>query len=150
MTAACCRPPPTPSLAFGLKLRVHVDGGARGNPGPAAIGVVLSTPDGDVLDEAAERIGVASNNVAEYRALLLGLERARALGATEVEVINDSELVARQVGGAYKVKHAGLRPLYDQAMTALRGFERWSVRSVPRAQNARADGLVNAALDAAP
>jgi ribonuclease HI len=150
MTAACCRPPPAPSLAFGLKLRVHVDGGARGNPGPAAIGVVLSTPDGDVLDEAAERIGVATNNVAEYRALLLGLERARALGATDVEVINDSELVARQIGGAYKVKHAGLRPLYDQAMTALRGFERWSVRSVPRAQNARADGLVNAALDAAP
>ena len=150
MTAACCRPPPAPSLVSGLKLHVHVDGGARGNPGPAAIGVVLSTPDGDVLDEAAERIGVATNNVAEYRALLLGLERARALGATEVEVINDSELVARQVGGAYKVKHAGLRPLYDQAMTALRGFERWSVRSVPRAQNARADGLVNAALDAAP
>ena len=133
-----------------MKLRVHVDGGARGNPGPAAIGVVVSTLDGDVLDEAADRIGVATNNVAEYRALLLGLERARALGATEVEVNNDSELVARQVGGAYKVKHAGLRPLYDQAMTALRGFERWSVRSVPRAQNARADGLVNAALDAAP
>jgi ribonuclease HI len=132
-----------------LKLRVHVDGGARGNPGPAAIGAVVSTPEGEVLDEAAETIGVATNNVAEYRALLLGLERARALGATEVEVINDSELVARQVGGAYKVKHAGLRPLYDQAMTALRGFERWSVRSVPRAQNARADGLVNAALDAA-
>jgi len=103
-----------------------------------------------VLDEGAARIGVATNNVAEYQALLLGLERARALGATEVEVINDSELVARQVGGAYKVKHAGLRPLYDQAMAALRGFERWSVRSVPRAQNARADGLVNAALDAAP
>jgi ribonuclease HI len=132
-----------------LKLRVHVDGGARGNPGPAAIGAVVSTHEGEVLDEAAETIGVATNNVAEYRALLLGLERARALGATEVEVINDSELVARQVGGAYKVKHAGLRPLYDQAMTALRGFERWSVRSVPRAQNARADGLVNAALDAA-
>jgi ribonuclease HI len=133
-----------------LRLRVHVDGGARGNPGPAAIGVVVSTPEGEVLDEGAARIGVATNNVAEYQALLLGLERARALGATEVEVINDSELVARQVGGAYKVKHAGLRPLYDQAMAALRGFERWSVRSVPRAQNARADGLVNAALDAAP
>jgi ribonuclease HI len=133
-----------------LRLRVHVDGGARGNPGPAAIGVVVSTPEGEVLDEVAARIGVATNNVAEYQALLRGLERARALGATEVEVINDSELVARQVGGAYKVKHAGLRPLYDQAMAALRGFERWSVRSVPRAQNARADGLVNAALDAAP
>jgi len=125
-----------------------VDGGARGNPGPAAIGVVVATPEGEVLEEASERIGEATNNVAEYRAVLLGLERARALGATEVEVINDSELVARQVQGAYKVKHPGLRPLYDQAMAALRGFERWSVRSVPREQNAHADDLVNAALDA--
>ena len=125
-----------------------MDGGARGNPGPAAIGVVVSRPEGEVLEEASERIGEATNNVAEYRAVLLGLERARALGATEVEVINDSELVARQVQGAYKVKHPGLRPLYDQAMAALRGFERWSVRSVPREQNAHADDLVNAALDA--
>jgi ribonuclease HI len=131
-----------------LKLRVAVDGGARGNPGPAAIGAVLSTPDGEVVDEVAERIGEATNNVAEYRALLRGLERARALGATEVEVTNDSELVARQVGGAYKVKHAGLRPLYDEAMHALQGFDRWSLRSVPRAQNADADRLVNQALDA--
>ena len=131
-----------------MRLLLHVDGGARGNPGPAAIGAVVSTPDGDVLEEAAERIGEATNNVAEYRALLLGLERARVLGATEVEVINDSELIARQLQGAYKVKHAGLRPLYDQAMEALEGFERWSVRSVPREQNAHADGLVNAALDA--
>jgi ribonuclease HI len=132
-----------------VKLLVAVDGGARGNPGPAAIGAVVSTPDGEVLEEAAERIGEATNNVAEYRALLLGLERARALGATEVEVTNDSELVARQVGGAYKVKHAGLRPLYDRAMQALQGFDRWSLRSVPREQNAEADRLVNQALDAA-
>jgi ribonuclease HI len=131
-----------------LRLRVNVDGGARGNPGPAAVGVVLATPDGEVVEEAAERIGEATNNVAEYRALLLGLERASALGATEVEVINDSELVARQVAGRYKVKHAGLRPLYDQAMEALQGFERWSLRSVPREENAHADQLVNAALDA--
>jgi len=131
-----------------LRLVVHVDGGARGNPGPAAIGVVTSTPDGEVVDELAELIGEATNNVAEYRALLRGLERAREFGATEVELVNDSELVARQVQGAYKVKHPGLRPLYDQAMEALRGFERWSVRSVPRAQNAHADQLVNAALDA--
>jgi ribonuclease HI len=131
-----------------LRLVVHVDGGARGNPGPAAIGVVTSTPDGEVVDELAEPIGEATNNVAEYRALLRGLERARELGATEVALVNDSELVARQVQGAYKVKHPGLRPLYDQAMEALRGFERWSVRSVPRAQNAHADQLVNAALDA--
>jgi ribonuclease HI len=131
-----------------LRVVVHVDGGARGNPGPAAIGVVTSTPDGEVVDELAEPIGEATNNVAEYRALLRGLERARELGATEVELVNDSELVARQVQGAYKVKHPGLRPLYDQAMEALRGFERWSVRSVPRDQNAHADQLVNAALDA--
>ena len=131
-----------------MRLVVHVDGGARGNPGPAAIGVVTSTPDGEVVDELAELIGEATNNVAEYRALLRGLERARELGATEVALVNDSELVARQVQGAYKVKHPGLRPLYDQAMEALRGFERWSVRSVPRAQNAHADQLVNAALDA--
>jgi ribonuclease HI len=110
---------------------------------------VVSTPEGQVLEEAAERIGEATNNVAEYRALLLGLERTRALGATEVEVTNDSELVARQVGGAYKVKHAALRPLYDQAMQALQGFDRWSLRSVPREQNAEADRLVNEALDAA-
>jgi ribonuclease HI len=130
-----------------MKLVVHVDGGARGNPGPAAVGVVVSTPDGEVLDEVGEVIGVATNNVAEYRGLLLGLERARALGATEVEVVNDSELVARQVQGDYKVKHAGLKPLHQQALTALRAFDRWSIRSVPRERNARADALVNAALD---
>ena len=110
---------------------------------------MISTPDGDVLDEAAETLGRATNNVAEYRGLLLGLERAKALGATEVDVVNDSELVARQISGAYKVKHPDMRPLYLEAMKALRGFERWSVRSVPRAQNAAADALVNQALDAA-
>ena len=130
-----------------MKLVVHVDGGSRGNPGPAAVGVVVSTPDGEVLDEIGEVIGVATNNVAEYRGLLLGLERARALGATEVEIVNDSELVARQVTGDYKVKHAGLKPLHQQALAALRGFDRWSIRSVPRERNARADALVNAVLD---
>jgi ribonuclease HI len=132
-----------------VRVVVHVDGGSRGNPGPAAAAAVLSTPEGDVLDEAALPLGRATNNVAEYRGLLLGLERAHALGATEVEVVNDSELVARQVNGAYKVKHPDMRPLYEQAMRALRGFERWSIRSVPRAQNAAADALVNQALDAA-
>ena len=84
-----------------------MDGGARGNPGPAAAAAVVSTPDGEVLDEAAARSARATNNVAEYRGLLLGLERARALGATEVEVVNDSELVAKQVNGEYKVKQPG-------------------------------------------
>ena len=128
-------------------LVVHVDGGARGNPGPAAIGIVVSNRDGEVLDEVAERIGVATNNVAEYQALLKGLERAAALGAREVEIVNDSELVARQLTGAYKVKHPSMKPLYEQAISALRGFDRWRIRSVPRAQNAHADALVNAALD---
>jgi ribonuclease HI len=132
-----------------VKVVVHVDGGARGNPGPAAAGAVLSTPDGEVLDEASELPGVATNNVAEYRGLLLGLARAKALGATEVEVVNDSELIAKQVNGAYKVKHPAMRPLYLDAMQALRGFDSWSIRSVPRAQNAGADALVNQALDGA-
>jgi len=130
-----------------VKLVVHVDGGSRGNPGPAAIGVVVADSDGAVLDEVAEAIGVATNNVAEYRALLRGLERARDLGATEVEIVNDSELIARQLTGAYKVKHPAMKPLYLEAMAALRAFERWHVRTVPRALNASADALVNAALD---
>jgi ribonuclease HI len=128
---------------------VNVDGGARGNPGPAAVAAVASSPEGEVLAERSAYIGEATNNVAEYRALLLGLELARELGAREVEVVNDSELVARQIGGEYKVKHAGLKPLYLEAMRALREFERWSVRAVRREGNLRADELVNAALDEA-
>jgi len=131
-----------------MKVVVHVDGGARGNPGPAAAGAVISTPEGDVLDEASEAIGVATNNVAEYRGLLLGLARARELGAGEVEVVNDSELVQKQVNGLYKVKHPDMKPLHAAAMQALQDFERWTMRSVPRAQNADADALVNQALDA--
>jgi len=126
---------------------VHVDGGSRGNPGPAAAAAVISSPDGEVLDEAAVTLGRATNNVAEYRGLLLGLERARALGATEVDVVNDSELISHQVNGRYKVKHVDMKPLHAEALAALRGFERWSLRPVPRAQNADADALVNQALD---
>ena len=132
-----------------MKVVVHVDGGARGNPGPAAAAAVVSTPDGNVLDEAAVTLGTTTNNVAEYRGLLLGLERARALGATEVEVVNDAELIARQVNGIYKVKHPDMRPLHAAALEALGAFDRWTVRTVPRAQNADADALVNQALDAA-
>ncbi|HEX3691492.1 MAG TPA: reverse transcriptase-like protein [Solirubrobacteraceae bacterium] len=126
---------------------VHVDGGARGNPGPAAVGVVVAALDGTVLDEFAETIGIATNNVAEYRALLRGVERAAALGATQAEFVNDSELVAKQINGLYKVKHPAMKPLYEEARAALGGFARWTIRSVPRAQNARADALVNEALD---
>jgi ribonuclease HI len=130
-----------------MKVTVHVDGGARGNPGPAAAASVISSPSGEVLDEHAELIGNATNNVAEYRALLLGLQRARDLGADEVQVVGDSELIAKQVQGLYKVKHQAMQPLHREAMDALGSFKRWSIRTVPRAQNARADALVNAALD---
>jgi ribonuclease HI len=130
-----------------VKLVLHVDGGARGNPGPAAIGVVVSRPDGSVIDELAERIGPATNNVAEYRAVLRALERAGELGATEVEIVGDSELIARQLSGVYKVKHPAMKPLYEQASKALTRFAQWRIRTVPRAENARADALVNAALD---
>jgi ribonuclease HI len=132
-----------------MKVIVHVDGGARGNPGPAAAASVISGPTGEVLDEQAQLIGTATNNVAEYRALLLGLQRAHELGANEVEVVGDSELIAKQVQGLYKVKHEGMRQLHRQAMGALGSFERWSIRTVPREQNAHADALVNAALDKA-
>jgi len=127
---------------------VHVDGGARGNPGPAAVGAVASHPDGGALAERNLYIGEATNNVAEYRAVLLGLELARELGASEVEVVNDSELIAKQIGGQYKVKHAGLKPLHLEAMRALGEFDSWRVRSVRREGNERADELVNEALDA--
>ena len=129
---------------------VHVDGGSRGNPGPAAAAAVVSAPDGDVLDEASVTLGHTTNNVAEYRGLLLGLQRARELGATEVEVVNDSELVAKQVNGEYKVKSPEMAALHEQALRELEQFDAWSIRSVPRARNAEADALVNRALDDAP
>jgi ribonuclease HI len=129
------------------KLVVNVDGGARGNPGPAAIGVVVQAPEGDVLEERGEAIGSATNNVAEYRALLLGIGRAAELGASELELVGDSELVVRQVKGEYKVKDATLRELHAEVVRALRGFESWSIRHVRREQNSEADRLVNEALD---
>jgi len=132
-----------------MKVVVHVDGGARGNPGPAAAACVITSVDGQPLGEHAQLLGRTTNNVAEYRALLLGLERARELGADEVEVIGDSELIAKQVRGEYKVKNADMRDLHAQAMAALRSFDRWQIDTVPRAQNADADALVNAALDQA-
>jgi len=132
-----------------VRVIVHVDGGSRGNPGPAAAAAVVSDADGLVLDEASVTLGDTTNNVAEYRGLLLGLERAQDLGATEVQVINDSELVAHQVNGRYKVKHPDMKPLHAAALAALERFDAWSVTAVPRARNAGADALVNQALDSA-
>jgi len=129
------------------RLTVNVDGGARGNPGPAAIGAVLRNADGEVLEEVGRRIGRTTNNVAEYKALLLGIERARALGASELELLGDSELIVRQVQGEYKVKDATMRELHAEVRRALESFERWSIRHVPRGQNVGADRLVNEALD---
>jgi ribonuclease HI len=126
----------------------HVDGGARGNPGPAGVGVVVTDEAGAELDRANDYIGEATNNVAEYRAVLLAIERARQLGARALELVNDSELVARQLSGEYRVKNEDLRRLHGQALKALGEFDRWSVRTVRREQNELADELVNDAIDA--
>ncbi len=131
-----------------MKLVVNVDGGSRGNPGPAAIGVVVRTADGEVLADAAEPIGTATNNVAEYRALIRGIELAAQNGATQIQLYGDSELVVKQVRGEYRVKDAGLKPLHAEARAALSAFEDWSFTHVRREQNAEADALVNQALDA--
>jgi ribonuclease HI len=129
------------------EVRVNVDGGSRGNPGPAAIAAVVQDGNGEVVEERSEAIGTATNNVAEYRALLLGIERAAALGARRLELIGDSELIVRQVNGEYKVKDESLRELHRQVRKALEGFDEWSIRHVRRDDNAEADRLVNEELD---
>jgi ribonuclease HI len=130
---------------------IFCDGGARGNPGPAAIGAVVldpSTAPPTRLATVSERIGSTTNNVAEYRALIAGLEAARAFPSRRVIVRADSMLVIRQVEGAWKVKQPHLRPLCDEARALLRAYDQVDLGHVPRAQNADADALVNAALDA--
>ena len=131
-----------------MKLTVNVDGGARGNPGPAGIGVVIRDADGMVIADAAETIGTATNNVAEYRALIRGIELAAQHGATELELRGDSELVVKQVRGEYRVKDPGLKPLHAEARRGLSAFASWSFSHVRRDDNAEADALVNQALDA--
>jgi ribonuclease HI len=131
------------------RLTINFDGGSRGNPGPAAIGAVVRDSGGEVLAKVGERIGEATNNVAEYKALLRGIELAAAHGGTELELIGDSALVVHQVEGKYKVKSAGLKPLHAEVKRALQGFDSWSIRHVRRAENADADRLVNEAFDGA-
>jgi ribonuclease HI len=128
---------------------VNVDGGSRGNPGPAAVAAVVTDASGEELAERAETIGRATNNVAEYRALLLGIELAKELGADEVELVADSLLIVEQVRGNWKVKQSHLQPLRQQVVRALEGFGSWSIRHVKRDENERADELLNDALDAA-
>jgi ribonuclease HI len=131
------------------KVIVNVDGGSRGNPGPAAIAAVVIDSSGEILAERAERIGEATNNVAEYRALLLGIELAKQLGADQVELVGDSMLIVEQVRGNWKVKQQHLRPLHAEVTEALRDLGSWSIRHVRRGENERADELLNHALDAA-
>jgi len=126
-----------------------VDGGSRGNPGPAAIAAVATDPKGEVLVERSETIGEATNNVAEYRALLLGVDLAKELEADEVEFVGDSMLIVEQVRGNWKVKQEHLRPLHTKVRDALRDLPSWSIRHVKRGENERADQLLNDALDAA-
>lgn len=130
------------------RIVVNVDGGSRGNPGPAAVAAVATTPDGEIVAQRGELIGAATNNVAEYRAVLLGIELARELGADGLELIGDSELVVRQLRGEYKVKQEHLRPLHARALRELMSFSSWQMKHVRREDNAEADRLVNEALDA--
>jgi beta-lactamase class A len=131
-----------------MKLRVYIDGASRGNPGPAAVGVVVYDGEGRVLAEVGERIGDATNNVAEYHALLRALDEARERRASEIEIRADSDLLVRQVTGAYKVKSPNLAPLHAQALQALREFAKWKISHIPREKNVAADALANRALDA--
>lgn len=131
----------------GGKLVLRTDGAARGNPGPSAAGVVIERTDGRVVARLGRLLGHGTNNEAEYRAVIVALEEARELGAEEVEVRTDSELLARQLLGRYKVKAPNLKPFFEKARALLRGFRRSDVRHVPREENTEADRLANLALD---
>jgi probable phosphoglycerate mutase len=131
-----------------VKARLYTDGGARGNPGPAAYGFVLEAEDGTVLAAHGEPIGIATNNVAEYSALIAGLEKAAELQVGEVEVVSDSELLVKQMRGEYRVKNAALRELSLRAAALARQIGSVSYRAVRREHNELADRLVNEALDA--
>ena len=132
-----------------MKATLFTDGGARGNPGPAAYGYVIEDEGGETLAARGEAIGVATNNVAEYSALLAGLEKAAELGVTELDVVSDSELMVRQMLGQYKVKNEALRGLWEDAHRLARKIDRVAYRNVRREHNQLADRLVNEALDAA-
>jgi ribonuclease HI len=145
-------PPATESVAEPVKAeraRLFTDGGARGNPGPAAFAYVLEAPDGETLAQHGEAFGVATNNVAEYRALVAGLAKAKELGVRDLEVVSDSELLVKQMRGEYRVKNEALRQLCLEATQLARGLDKVQYTAVRREHNTRADGLVNEALDAA-
>lgn len=139
-----------PTLPFAdipSEATLFADGGSRGNPGPAASGAVLLDAGGELVEEVSAYLGVATNNVAEWKAVLLGLRAARERGVRRLAIRLDSELVVKQLQGEYRVKHADLQPLYRRALALLRQFEHIDLRHVPRKQNALADRLVNRVLD---
>lgn len=127
---------------------IHIDGGARGNPGPAGAGVVIADDDGTPMHEAGYFLGRATNNVAEYQGLVRALEQAAAMGVRRLTLRSDSQLLVRQLTGEYRVKSAELRPLFERVQSLLRRFEGWSIEHVPREGNTRADALANRAMDA--
>jgi ribonuclease HI len=129
------------------KVIIYTDGAARGNPGPAAIGVVIKDEKGNTAATISQCLGATTNNQAEYRALIAGLEKAISLGARQVSVKSDSELLVKQINGLYKIKNVGLRPLYQEAVRLAGGLESFTINYIPRAQNSAADALANRALD---
>ncbi|MGH9366093.1 MAG: ribonuclease HI family protein [Thermoanaerobaculia bacterium] len=131
-----------------MKFRAYIDGAARGNPGPAGAGVWVAPGGEEGAEEHFEALGRTTNNVAEYRALLMALARAGELGAEEVEILSDSELLVRQVNGHYRVKAEHLKPLVSEALRRARGFRRFSIRHIRREQNRDADRLANLGADA--
>lgn len=138
---------PTPTREKARQVVVHTDGAARGNPGPAGIGAVIEMPVGHVVRRIARSIGVRTNNQAEYEAVIAGLRAAQELQAQQVTLMLDSQLVARQLRGVYKVRDAELKKLFETASTLMKSFKRLAVMHVPRARNAAADRLANEGID---
>jgi len=129
-------------------LLIHTDGASRGNPGPAAIGAIIRDQNGTLLAQVSQAIGVATNNQAEYRAVIAGMEKALQLEARRVRVCSDSELVVKQLQGRYRVKNAALKPLFQRVKELAGRLEHFSISYIPRQQNVPADRLTNRALDA--
>jgi ribonuclease HI len=142
-------PIPAPSAADGAptRLRLYTDGAARGNPGPAGAGAVLMTAHGEIVAELGRYLGSATNNFAEYQGLLIGLRKAAELGAHDLEVFSDSQLLVRQLEGRYRVRHPGLKPLFEEAKLLLRAFPKVHIHHIPRELNTAADEMSNRAID---
>lgn len=129
------------------KVSIFTDGASRGNPGPAAIGCVIKDEKGNIVASISRCLGATTNNQAEYRAIIAALEKAVSLGARQVALYSDSELVVKQINGLYKIKHAALRPLYMEVVKLTGALESFKIAHIPREQNAAADALANKALD---